>query len=177
MKHIKLFEQFILESDLEKFYNTKIKNPKSGREVTVKTILGDTDNPMYKKVKAKEDQLKGGSDDSGSDEMKEAQAELTSQRNALSSLTGQIEAHRSNKDYNERQLGELEERYKREVDAYTEQNISMGKQLDRTKDEMAQRLEEYQELLSVKLALDFEINTYRKLLEGEMDRLETVIGR
>ena len=27
---------------------------------------------MYKKVKAKEDQLKGGSDGSGSDEMKEA---------------------------------------------------------------------------------------------------------
>ena len=62
MKHIKLFEQFILESDLDKFYSTVIKNPKTGREVTVKTILGDPDNPMYKKVKAKEDQMKGGSD-------------------------------------------------------------------------------------------------------------------
>ena len=76
MRHVKLFEQFLLEADLEKFYSTKIKNPKTGREATVKTILGDPDNTMYKKVKAKEDQLKGGSDDSGSDEMKEAQAEL-----------------------------------------------------------------------------------------------------
>lgn len=74
MKHIKLFEQFILESDLDKFYNSKIKNPKSGREVTVKTILSDPDNPLYKKVKAKEDQLKGGSDNS--EEIKKLEDEI-----------------------------------------------------------------------------------------------------
>lgn len=42
--------------------------------------------------------------------------------------------------------------------------------LQRAKQDMARQVREYQELMDLKLALDIEISTYKKLLEGEEER-------
>ena len=57
MKHIKLFEQYINEASKDEFMAKMVKNPVTGREVKVASILSDPKNPLYKKLKAKADEL------------------------------------------------------------------------------------------------------------------------
>jgi len=70
-------------------------------------------------------------------------------------------------------MGDMENRTRREAEDYQDQIRALQNEIEDLKAQMANHLRSYQELMNVKAALDLEINTYRNLLEGEEQRLDS----
>ncbi|KAF7650855.1 hypothetical protein LDENG_00119390 [Lucifuga dentata] len=101
-----------------------------------------------------------------------AREELQESRVRIDSLAYQLNALQKQVAASDDRIRELEEILSAERDKHRRAMEAKEQEMSELRDRMNAQLSEYQELLDVKLALDMEINAYRKLLEGEEHRLK-----
>lgn len=107
------------------------------------------------------------------EELRATRAELSELQRTIHRLQADITALKEQRARLEAALAQAEEQGQQAVADVTAKLQSTTQALQKAKQHMARQMQEYHVLANLKLALDIEIATYSKLLEGEESRLES----
>ncbi|KAK9513338.1 hypothetical protein VZT92_026879 [Zoarces viviparus] len=109
------------------------------------------------------------------DKVRSVRDAIAGAKKDIQSKDRDLDALRSRNEALEAKIREAQEKYKKELEDLQARIEALHLELKSTKGKIALHLREYQELLNIKMSLEIEITTYRKLIEGEDLRLSDMM--
>ncbi|XP_038646248.1 keratin, type II cytoskeletal 8-like [Scyliorhinus canicula] len=105
-----------------------------------------------------------------SDELRNAKNELADLNRHLQRMRSEMDGLQNQRATAESNVADSEERGQMTINEAKNRISQLQEALRKAKAEMADQMREYQELLNATMALNMEIATYKKLLDGEEER-------
>ncbi|XP_077061309.1 desmin [Siphateles boraxobius] len=109
------------------------------------------------------------------DKVRSVREEIVTAKKDIQNKERDLDLLRTKNEALEAQIRETQEKYRKELEKLQARIEALQLELKSSKQKIAMLLREYQDLLNVKMSLEIEITTYRKLIEGEDSRLSSMV--